>query len=276
MSKITVGEYRKGEMQIVSGPLGGERVHFEAPFPDRVPDEMARFLNWFETHKIDPVLRAAIAHLWFETIHPMDDGNGRIGRAIMDKALAQADGTNQRFYSMSAQIHADKLAYYAILERSQHGGLDATDWPLWFLAKLDLALGSAEGVLNLVRRKTAFWDNFREGINERQAKIINILFTGFDGKLKTERYAKIAKCSDATAQRDLSDLVTRGARSLTRRRRGEAPPTSSRQLELPDTTMFDSCGRGGAGRNQRASKTASSRRPASPAGHSWRSIAIAR
>jgi len=193
MSKATLGEYRKGEMQIVSGPIGKERVHFEAPSSDRVPGEIARFLYWFET------------------IHPIDDGNGWIGRAIMDKALAQADGTNQRFYSMTAQIHADKLAYYAILERSQHGGLDSTEWLLWFFAKLDLALVSAEGVLNLVHRKTAFWDNFREGINERQAKIINMLFAGFDGKLKTERYAKIAKCSDATAQRDLSDLVTKGA-----------------------------------------------------------------
>ncbi len=211
MTKITVGEYRKGEMQIVSGPMGRERVHFEAPSPDRVPGEMTRFLDWFETCKIDPVLRAAISHIWFETIHPMDDGNGRIGRAIMDKALAQADGTNQRFYSMTAQIHADKLAYYAILERSQHGGLDATEWLFWFFAKLNLAIASAEGVLNLVRRKTAFWDNFSEGINERQAKIINMLFAGFDGKLKTEGYAKIAKCSDATAQRDLSDLVTKGA-----------------------------------------------------------------
>lgn len=211
MGKITVGEYRSGEMQIVSGPIGRETVHFEAPLPDRVPGEMTRFLTWFETYKVDPVIRAAVAHLWFETIHPMDDGNGRIGRAIIDMALARADGTNQRFYSVTGQIHADKLAYYAILEKSQHGGLDATEWLLWFIAKLDLALASAEGVLRLVHRKTAFWDNFRNGINERQAKIINMLFAGFDGKLKTARYAKIAKCSDATAQRDLTDLVRKGA-----------------------------------------------------------------
>jgi len=211
MSKITVGEYRKGEMQIVSGPMGKEKVHFEAPSPDRVPLEMARFLDWFETYKIDPVVRAAIAHIWFETIHPLDDGNGRIGRAIMDKALAQADHTNQRFYSMTAQIHADKLSYYAILEKSQHGGLDITEWLFWFFTKLDLALASAESVLSLVRRKAHFWDHFREGLNERQAKIVNLLFAGFDGKLRTGKYAKIAKCSDATAQRDLSDLVAKGA-----------------------------------------------------------------
>jgi Fic family protein len=209
--KIVVGAWRDdraGPMQVVSGPIGREKVHFEAPAAERVPAAMAEFLRWFETEPLDPVVKAAGAHLWFVTIHPMDDGNGRIGRAIMDMALARADGDHQRFDSVTAQIHRDKNAYYDILERTQRRTLDITEWIVWFLDCLSAALESAEGVLDVVRRKQTFWDAHRDdGLNERQIKIVNMLFEGFNGKLQTGKYAKIAKCSNATALRDLNELV---------------------------------------------------------------------
>lgn len=212
--KIVVGAWRddaEGPMQVVSGPEGKQEVHFEAPAAERVPLEMDRFLDWFETQSMDPVLKAAIAHLWFVTIHPMDDGNGRIGRAIMDMALARADGTSQRFYSMSTQIHKDRPSYYNVLERTQKGSLDVTAWIVWFLERLDAALQSAEGVLQIVRRKQMFWDAHRDDtFNERQVKVINMLFEGFQGKLQTSKYAKLTKSSNDTALRDLTDLVQRG------------------------------------------------------------------
>jgi len=214
LSKIQVGSWRTdedGPMQVVSGPLGKERVHFEAPAAHRVPHEIARFLNWFETEQMDPVLKAGLAHLWFVTIHPLDDGNGRVGRAIMDMALARADGSEQRFYSMSAQIQADKNAYYDILEKTQKSSMDVTHWLHWFLAKLDRAITAAEGVLETVRRKQEFWDTHRDSsLNERQTKIVNMLIEGFDGKLQSAKYGKIAKCSHDTALRDLADLVSKG------------------------------------------------------------------
>lgn len=214
MHKITVGAYRDdhaGPMQVVSGGMGKERVHFEAPSAGRVPSEMDRFLTWFETEELDHVLKAALAHLWFVTIHPMDDGNGRIARAITDMALARADGDKQRFYSMSTQIHQDKTQYYEILEKTQRGDLDVTAWIVWFLNRLDAALTSAEGVLDIVRRRQAFWDNHAEDqLNERQTQVINRLFEGFFGKLQTAKYAKLTKCSTDTALRDLSDLVAKG------------------------------------------------------------------
>ncbi|CAN5638991.1 Fic family protein [soil metagenome] len=214
MFKIVVGAWRddaNGPMQVVSGPMGKEKVHFEAPAAGRLEAEMDRFLHWFETASIDPVLRAAIAHLWFVTIHPLDDGNGRVGRAIMDMALARADGRPQRFYSMSAQIRKERNGYYDILEKTQKGAMDVTPWVQWFLGCLDKALISAEGVLDTVRAKQAFWDEHRDdGLNERQTKILNLLFEGFHGKLQTGKYAKIAKCSVPTAFRDLADLLARG------------------------------------------------------------------
>lgn len=212
--KIVVGSWRTdetGPMRVVSGSLGKETVHFEAPSADRVPDEMAQFLHWFESKGEDPVLKAAIAHLWFVTIHPLDDGNGRVGRAIMDLALARADQTTQRFYSMSAQILEDRKGYYDILEQTQKGSMDMTGWIKWFLGRLDAALASAEGVLLVVRRKQEFWDAHREDkLNDRQVKIINRLLEGFRGKLKTANYATIAKCSHDTALRDLNDLIEKG------------------------------------------------------------------
>jgi Fic family protein len=214
MSKILVGQYRNdqhGPMQVVSGPLGRERVHFQAPSADRVPFEMDRFLRWFEHEPLDPVIKAAVGHLWFVTIHPLDDGNGRIGRAIMDMALARADQDSRRFYSMSEQIHSHRDEYYDVLERVQRGSMDVTVWVVWFIDRLHAALKASEGVLRIVQRKRAFWDAHREEeLNERQSKIINMLIEGFEGKLQTARYAKITKCSNDSALRDLGDLVNKG------------------------------------------------------------------
>ena len=218
MYKIIVGAWRDdqdGPMQVVSGPMGKERVHYEAPAAHRLDLEMERFFRWFEGESMDPVLHAAIAHHWFVTIHPLDDGNGRIARAIMDMALARADGTTQRFYSMSAQIFADRASYYRVLETTQGMSMDVTPWIKWFLARMDEALASAEGVLSLVRTKQRFWAEFgSRHLNERQLKTIDRLFEGFQGKLTNEKYAKIAKCSHATAWRDLTELVEQGVLRL--------------------------------------------------------------
>lgn len=213
--KINVADWRDdahGPMVVKSGPIGKEKVHFEAPSADRVPMEMAGFLDWFEKEPpMDSVLKAGIAHLWFVTIHPFDDGNGRIGRAIMDMALARADGTQQRFYSMTAQILADKDRYYDRLEAAQKGTMDVTGWLVWFVGRLEAALAAAEGVIEIVQRKQGFWDEHRDlGLNPRQSRIVNMLFEGFRGKLQRAKYAKIAKCSEDTALRDLADLVTKG------------------------------------------------------------------
>lgn len=216
LSKIKVGAWRddaEGPMQVVSGPLGKETVHYEAPAAERLPFETSRFLRWFETERMDPVLKAAIAHLWFVTIHPLDDGNGRVGRAIMDLALARADGTGARPYSMSAQIYRAKTEYYEVLERTQKSlSLDATAWVAWFLGTMKHALDAAEDVLRVVNRKREFWERHAEsGLNERQAKVVNLLLEGdFRGKLQTSKYAKLAKCSVPTAFRDLDELVQKG------------------------------------------------------------------
>lgn len=214
--KIKVGAWRDdadGPMQVVSGPIGKETVHFEAPAADRLPVEMGRFLTWFENERVDDVLRAAVGHLWFVTIHPLDDGNGRVGRAIMDMALARADKTGERFYSMSEQIHKKKNDYYDVLERTQRSlSLDASDWITWFLDRMSDALDSAEGVLQVVRNKNAFWEKFADsGLNDRQAKVVNMLLEGnFVGLLHRSKYAKLTKTSEPTAYRDLDDLVKKG------------------------------------------------------------------
>jgi Fic family protein len=214
MTRIITGAYRddsKGPMQVVSGPVGRDRIHFQAPDASRLPAEMARFINWFEEEQIDPVVKAAIAHLWFVTIHPFEDGNGRIGRAIMDMALSRADSDSQRFYSMTAQIHKERKQYYAELERASKDTLDVTPWLVWFVARLSDALSESERVVNAIRRKQNFWDIHQDsGLNERQSKIVNLLLDGFSGKLQTAKYAKITKCSNDTALRDLSDLVSKG------------------------------------------------------------------
>ena len=216
MRRITVGTWRPadiGAMQVVSGPMGRERVHFEAPTADRLEHEVSVFLDWFETTKgIDPVLKAGVAHFWFVTIHPFEDGNGRISRAIADMALARAEGTIERFYSMSTQIEAEKNEYYLNLERSQKGGVDITSWLEWFLACLGRAVAGAEAGLASVLRKAKVWEqiNSQSQVNERQRKVINRLLDGFEGKLSTSKYAKLAKCSGDTALRDIKILLDRG------------------------------------------------------------------
>lgn len=216
MRRITVGAWRPvgiGPMQVVSGPMGRERVHFEAPSADRLPHEVSVFLDWFEAaNGIDPVLKAGIAHFWFVTLHPFEDGNGRISRAIADLALARAEGTKERFYSMSTQIEAEKKQYYLNLERSQKGGMDITSWLEWFLGCLGRAVAGAEEGLAGVLRKAKIWEriNGRSPVNERQRKVINRLLDGFEGKLSTSKYAKLAQCSGDTALRDVKILVNRG------------------------------------------------------------------
>ena len=215
MQKITVGAWRPlevGAMQVVSGPLGKERVHFEAPSADKLAEDMARFLAWFEDGSgIDPVLKAGVAHFWFVTVHPFEDGNGRIGRAIADMALARAEGAAERFYSMSAQIEAERKEYYLRLERCQRGDLDITPWLEWFLECLGRAVDGAEGALAGILRKSKLWEWINQKpVNERQRKVINRLFDGFEGKLSTSKYAVLAKCSEDTALRDIKELVERG------------------------------------------------------------------
>lgn len=215
MTKITVGAWRPpevGPMQVVSGPIGKENVHFEAPSAEKLDREMAQFLSWFEAGEvIDPVIKAGVAHFWFVTIHPFEDGNGRIGRAIVDMGLARADGTAERFYSMSAQIETDRKEYYLQLERGQRGGLDITDWLEWFLACLGRAITKADATLSAVLAKARTWEKINQhSVNERQRKIINKLLDGFEGKLTSSKYAKIAKCSEDTALRDIRALVELG------------------------------------------------------------------
>jgi Fic family protein len=215
MQTITVGGWRTsqaGPMQVVSGPIGKERVHFEAPSADRLDQEMAGFLQWFgKSAGVDPVIKAAIAHFWFVTIHPFEDGNGRIGRAIADMALARADGTPERFYSMSAQIEAERKQYYDILEASQRGGMEITLWLEWFLECLRRAVDGAESNLASILRKARLWEQVnQEPLNERQRAAINRLLDGFEGKLSSSKYAKLAKCSADTALRDIKVLLDRG------------------------------------------------------------------
>jgi len=207
--KITVADWRKTPIQVVSGPMGKEKVHYEAPKPELVVKEMKMFLDWFNNeNELDLVLKAAIAHLWFVTIHPFDDGNGRITRAITDMLLARSDKSVQRFYSMSAQIRLERKTYYNILEKTQKGDLDITDWILWFLNCLTNAINSTEEILSKVLYKAEFWKRHSKTIlNERQQKIINKLLDGFNGKLTSSKYGKINKCSQDTALRDIQDLI---------------------------------------------------------------------
>jgi len=215
MARITVGAWRPGEagpMQIVSGPPGREKVHFEAPEAERLESEMSSFLDWFNAPApVDPVLNAGIAHLWFVTIHPFEDGNGRIARAIADLALARADGTKDRFYSMSSQIEAERKDYYLKLETAQRGDLDITRWLAWFLDCLGRAIEGADETLAAVLYKAKMWQRInRRPINDRQRLVINRLLNGFKGFLTTSKYARLAKCSTDTALRDIRELLDRG------------------------------------------------------------------
>ena len=215
MRRITVGGWRNdsdGPMQVVSGAVGKERVHFEAPTAPRVEQEMTRFLEWFNSGpEVDPVLKAGIAHLWFVTIHPFDDGNGRIARAIADLCLARSEKSSQRFYSMSAQIRQERNDYYDILEDTQKGETEITQWLTWFLECLGRAIDGAETLLASVLTKARFWESIGASpLNERQRLILNKLLDGFEGKLTSSKWAKLTKSSQDTAQRDINDLVQRG------------------------------------------------------------------
>jgi Fic family protein len=218
-------------MQVVSGPLGRERVHFEAPTSDRLPGEMTRFLQWFNVPvPTDPVLAAGIAHFHFVTIHPFDDGNGRIARAIADMALARADGTKDRFYSMSTQIEAERKDYYLELEFAQRGDLDITRWLEWFLGCLDRAIDAASESLTGVLQKGRFWRGIAHlPLNERQRRVLNRMHDGFKGFLSTSKYAALAKCSADTALRDIRELTAAGV-LVTNPARGRS--TSYRLAEI--------------------------------------------
>lgn len=212
MRRIIVGAWRNdanGPMQVVSGPVGKETVHFEAPAAPLLPDEMARFLTWAnDVDRTDAVLRAGLAHLWFVTIHPFDDGNGRVARAIADWQLARSENSAQRFYSMSARISHERGDYYAILERTQKGTLDVTPWLEWFLGCLGRAVDGTETTLAAVLRKARFWKRTaRLTINDRQRLVLNRLLDGFTGKLTTKKWAALAKCSHDTALRDIQNLI---------------------------------------------------------------------
>lgn len=215
MYKIRVGNWRddsNGPMQVVSGPVGKERVHYEAPAADRLANEMKLFLKWFndKNPEVDLVLRAAIAHLYFVTIHPFEDGNGRIARAVTEMALARSENSNQRFYSMSSQISSERDEYYNILEATQKGDMNITRWLIWFLDCLDRAIQGSEATLATVLFKARFWEkHIAEKFNDRQKKIINKLLDGFEGKLTSSKWATLGKCSQDTASRDIDDLINR-------------------------------------------------------------------
>ncbi len=212
VQKIEVGNYRTSEMQIVSGAMGRERVHYQAVPTANLPVEMDGFVNWFNAStSIDPVLKAAIAHFWFIIIHPFDDGNGRIARALTDMLLARADGLSERYYSLSSQILIERKQYYKVLQEVQHSDGDITDWLLWFLQCFKRALLTTLGQLDNIFKKLHFWNKHEKtALNERQRLVLNKLFEGFEGKLQSSKWAKMAHCSTDTALRDIKDLIEKG------------------------------------------------------------------
>lgn len=209
--RIEVGQYRSGEMQVISGAMGKEKIHYKAPKPEYLPSEMEKFLNWVNTdNNIDLVLKAAIAHFWFVTIHPFDDGNGRIARAISDMLLARSEGSSKRFYSMSNQILNERKQYYKVLEKTQKGSGDITNWILWFLKCLEQAVLSSDILLETTLSKANFWKKHAQTkFNDRQLIMLNKLFDGFQGKLNSSKWAKITKCSRDTALNDIKDLIVK-------------------------------------------------------------------
>jgi len=215
--KFRVGAWRDdshGPMQVVSGPIGRRKVHFAAPAANRVETEMGKFLTWFDgNEQEDPLLKAAIAHLWFVTIHPFEDGNGRIGRAIAELCLARSDGSAQRFYSMSSQILEERKGYYEVLEKTQAGSLDITKWLTWFLGCLDRAIEQSDQITSGALEKELFWNALKQrkvSLNDRQRKVLNKLFSGFEGKLTRDKWMKITKASSRTALRDIEELIAIG------------------------------------------------------------------
>ncbi|MEM5317825.1 Fic family protein [Paraburkholderia sp. JHI869] len=237
LSRINVGAWRddaSGPMQVISGPIGRQRVHFEAPPANRLEAETRRFLDWLNGPAQEPpLIKAALGHLWFVTLHPFDDGNGRVARAIGDLLLARADGSPQRFYSLSAQIQRERKGYYEILERTQRGSMDVTPWLAWFFDALHRAVDQAQITLDAVLAKARFWREWTTTpLNERQVKLLNRLLDGFDGKLTSGKWAAIAKCSSDTALRDINDLVARG---VLRKAEGGGRSTSYELDTLPQT-----------------------------------------
>ena len=234
LRRVRTGAWRddaSGPMQVISGPVGRERVHYEAPPANRLDAEMQRFLDWFNGRaEPEELLRAGVAHLWFVTIHPFDDGNGRVARAIADQALAQAEESNQRFYSMSSQIRKERSDYYDMLERTQKGDLDVTEWLIWFLSCFSRAIDGAEAAAANVLRKADFWQRYaREAFSTRQKAVLNRFLDGFEGKLTAKKWVALAKVSIPTAQRDINDLVERG---ILRRNPGGSKNTSYDLAEL--------------------------------------------
>jgi Fic family protein len=212
MHKIEVARYRTGKMQVVSGAMGKEKIHYEAVAPTRIKTEMDKFLSWVNnSNSPDPVFKAAIAHFWFIIIHPFDDGNGRIARAISDLLLARSENSSERFYSMSSQILVERKRYYEVLQKVQHSSGDITEWINWFLNCLKNALIETDGTLNKILRKAEFWKiHENTQINSRQRLVLNKLLDGFEGKLKSSKWAKLSKCSTDTALRDIKDLMDKG------------------------------------------------------------------
>ena len=215
--KFRVGAWRddsQGPMQVLSGPIGRHKIHYVAPTADRVDSEMGKFLKWLDgNEQEDPLLKAAIAHLWFVTIHPFEDGNGRIGRAIAEMCLARSDGSAQRFYSMSSQILEERKGYYGVLEKTQAGSLDITEWLTWFLGCLDRAIEQSSRISDSALEKELFWQNLKRknlSLNNRQKKVLNKLFSGFEGKLTRDKWMKITKTSSRTALRDIEELIAAG------------------------------------------------------------------
>ena len=228
LHRVRTGAWRgdaEGPMQVVSGPVGHQRVHYRAPPARRLDAEMRAFLEWFDRRsEPEGLLRAGLAHLWFVTVHPFEDGNGRVARAIADRALAQSEDSGQRFYSMSSQIRKERSDYYDTLERSQRGALDVTDWLVWFLGCLSRAIDGSEAVCAHVLRKADVWQRYaREPLTGRQKTVLNRFLDGFDGKLTARKWAAIGKCSIPTAQRDINELVGRG---ILRRNPGGSKNTS--------------------------------------------------
>jgi len=242
MHRITVGAWRPveaGAMQVVSGPIGREKVHFEAPSAEKLNQEMTAFLEWFEAaNGVDPVVKAGVAHFWFVTIHPFEDGNGRIGRAIADLELARADSTAERFYSMSSQIETERKEYYLQLERGQRNGLDVTVWLEWFLGCLGRAIARADEMLLGILQKARLWEKVnQQPVNDRQRKVINKLLDGFEGKMTSSKYAKLVKCSEDTALRDIRALVERGV--LLKNEAGGRSTSYTLAVEVPDGEHAD-------------------------------------
>ena len=214
IGKIMTGAYRtdpNGPMRVISGSMGHEKIHYEAPPASQISREIKTFLDWFNSDPLEPLLKSAVAHLWFVTIHPFDDGNGRLSRAIAEMALARADGSPMRFYSITAEIRKERAKYYSILEETQKGNLDITDWILWYLDCLSRALKTSREALRAVRERAAFWEQANGcNLNARQRSMIASLLDGFEGKMTTSKWAALCKCSQDTASRDITSLIESG------------------------------------------------------------------